>query len=281
MARIVAVLVWVLASVRTSAEDVRPVEKVIELLEDLKDEVEEDGKQEAEAYDKFSSFCKASTKSKSDDITKGEDKTEDLSGTIEAKTAERKDKKGLILKNLRKQESLSSELDGTRTTCQKDQNTYNEESAELTKALDGIRAAQKSLKLAKTGANSLLAIRSSYRDVSKTLEFVQKSVRRDDAALLRQHLRVDPQDAEYKWHSTGIDHVLATLEDKYKTHKEEIDAEWTKTETSCQQTKATLSKDIDTNKDSVTKLKETVDSLSQERRSPIKRVILPDSNNRR
>mmetsp|Transcript_102278 Transcript_102278/g.161572 ORF Transcript_102278/g.161572 Transcript_102278/m.161572 type:complete len:735 (-) Transcript_102278:40-2244(-) len=261
---VVAVVIMVLGSALARREDATPIEKVITLLDDLKDEVEDDGKSEADAFEKFSSFCKASTKSKAEDITKGEDKTDDLSSTIEAKTEERKGKKDSILERLGKQESLASELDDTKARCKKDQTVYNAKNLDLTQALDGIKAAQKSLKLAKTGASSLLAVRSSYHDISMALEFVQKSVKRDDAVLLRKHLKVDPQDAEYKWHSSGIDAILQTLHDKYKNHKEEIDAEWKKTEASCQETEAALQKDIETNEDSITKLKETVDSLSQD-----------------
>lgn len=53
----------VLASllVATSAGE-NPVSKVIKLLEDLKKEVQEDGKKEAESYNKFACFCKDTTK---------------------------------------------------------------------------------------------------------------------------------------------------------------------------------------------------------------------------
>merc|ERR1719456_2001947 len=66
---------------------VTPVEKVIKLLEDLLDEVEEEGKNEATAYDKFACFCKEMNTEKSDGITDGQTNIDETSATLAEKTA--------------------------------------------------------------------------------------------------------------------------------------------------------------------------------------------------
>merc|ERR1719326_2301653 len=70
-----------------------PVEKVIELLETLKGEVEDEGKAEATTYDEFACFCKDKTKDKSDSIKQGQDNIEELAATMQEKT-EQSAKKG-------------------------------------------------------------------------------------------------------------------------------------------------------------------------------------------
>jgi len=77
------------------AASVTPIEKVITLLEDLKTKVEDEGKEEAKTYDKFACFCKTKTKDKSGEITKSQDKIDELSASIEEGVADKakKDKR--------------------------------------------------------------------------------------------------------------------------------------------------------------------------------------------
>merc|ERR1719321_2297686 len=74
-------------SVSLGAE-VTPVEKVITLMEELKTEVEDEGKAEAKTYDTFACFCKDTTKEKSDAIKSGQDAIDELAAGMEEKTEE-------------------------------------------------------------------------------------------------------------------------------------------------------------------------------------------------
>merc|ERR1711865_1301023 len=58
------------------------VNKVIELLKDLKSTVMSEGEKEAASYNKFACFCKDMTTEKQDAIEKGEDDRERLSTSI-------------------------------------------------------------------------------------------------------------------------------------------------------------------------------------------------------
>jgi len=69
-----------------------PMEKVLQLLKDLKKDIEDEGKKEAATYEKFSCFCKDATEKKSKSITDGQDKIDTTNADIGKKTATKKDK---------------------------------------------------------------------------------------------------------------------------------------------------------------------------------------------
>jgi chromosome segregation ATPase len=68
--------------------DVSPVEKVLELMRDLKTQVETEGAAESETYNKFACFCKDTQLGKMASIKSHEDDDTSFSATIEQKTAE-------------------------------------------------------------------------------------------------------------------------------------------------------------------------------------------------
>ena len=69
-----------------SAVEVTPVEKVITLMEELKTEVEDEGKSEAKLYDEFACFCKDTTKEKSDAIKTEQDNIEEFAASMQENT---------------------------------------------------------------------------------------------------------------------------------------------------------------------------------------------------
>merc|ERR1719238_510214 len=93
---------------------VTPVEKVISLISDLKDECEQEGKDEAKSYDEFACFCKDTTDEKSTSITEGQDNIDDLSATISEKTATKVDKETEIQERKQTQEELAASLSTTK-----------------------------------------------------------------------------------------------------------------------------------------------------------------------
>jgi hypothetical protein len=268
MPRLAAVTLLVLANLHNtvSAADERatPVSKVIELLTGLVKEVQDEGKREAATYEKFSCFCKTSSESKSAEITKGADKIDDLSTSIEAKTTEREEKQKKIAERKNKQESMSSELDSEKSRCMLEKNSYEKKSAELTKAQSGINDALKSLANAKKGgAASLLELDSSVRERLALADALKLAPGRQvEKSFLQQ--AVDPQDAEYKFHSGGIVNVLTMVQKEYKERKEEVDSEWEKTDAACTATKDTLTGDLKNNKDAISKLNEKAEGLSKD-----------------
>lgn len=66
-----------------------PVDKVVQLLEDLQTQILTEGKAEAKTYDKFACFCKDMTTEKTDLITDGTDESMQLEAEIEGMLARR------------------------------------------------------------------------------------------------------------------------------------------------------------------------------------------------
>merc|ERR1719478_306465 len=83
MCRVIALLVAA-AHGASTVQKVNPVQKVISLLEKAQAEVQEEGKAEAAAYDKFACFCKDTADEKLHTITKGHEKVALLEAEIEA-----------------------------------------------------------------------------------------------------------------------------------------------------------------------------------------------------
>lgn len=268
MPHVVAIVALVLVA-RAVDHTATPVGKVVDLLTNLKKEVQDEGKREATTYQKFASFCKTSTESKSNEVTKGADKIDDLSATIEAKSAEKKDKQATMGERTQTQEKMSAELDEETARCMKEERSYDSKSLELTKAISGIRSALKSLANAKKGgaASSFLDLHSSVSqslEFAEALEMVQAPARRDVTAFLQQTAKVDPDDAQYKFHSSNIVSVLTMLQKNYGKSKAQLDKEWTTTDSACKLTKTALSKDLKNNKDAITKLSEKADGLAKD-----------------
>merc|ERR1719171_1515058 len=110
-----------------AAVEVTPIAKVISLIEDMKTEVEEDGKNEATEYDKFACFCKDTTLSKSDSVKKGTDKIHELSADIAEKTAQKKEDKEELAERKVKQEKHEADLQSTTVRCAKEKAEYEAE----------------------------------------------------------------------------------------------------------------------------------------------------------
>merc|ERR1719453_1802627 len=85
---LLALLVVAHGAVAKTEEKGNPVQKVIGLLERMQSKIEEEGKTEAAAYDKFACFCKDQADDKLYAITKGNEKIARLTAAIEHLEAE-------------------------------------------------------------------------------------------------------------------------------------------------------------------------------------------------
>merc|ERR1719161_917312 len=84
-----ALFVALLPLLASAAQDqITPVQSVINLLEKLEKQTMEEGKAEAEGYDKFACFCKEQADEKLYSITKADQKIELLTAEIKALTGD-------------------------------------------------------------------------------------------------------------------------------------------------------------------------------------------------
>lgn len=218
-----------LAGVVAHGVEVSPVEKVIDLLEDLIDETETEGRAEADTYDEFACFCKDTTLDKSESVTDGQDNIESLSASISEKTATRNDKIDEIASRKKRQEELATTLEETKVRLEKERAEYEATAADLSKAISSLENAMASLSDAKP---SLLSVKEEVKKslaLAQILGVVQEPKVKAVTAFLQSS--VDPDDPEYKYHSQGILDVLADTLKDFNNEKKDVDTEWEKTET--------------------------------------------------
>jgi len=242
-----------------------PMEKVIDLLDGMKTEVEDEGAKEAESYDKFACFCKSSTATKSESITSGRDEIDRLSSEIEEKTASEAEKSSELKERKAKQEETAAELKATEAQCAKDEAEYEATAADLSKAIGTLEKAIQALEGTKPA--SFLALRQSVESalaLADALDLVAAPARRDVSAFLQLQAGVDPSDPEYKYHSQGIIDTLAKLKEDFDTQKTEVDGEWEKTKKTCDDTKSSLSGKLEENKGAMEGLEGDIEQLKGE-----------------
>jgi len=248
-----------------AAQEARPVQKVIDLLTDLQAKVQLEGQTEAASYKEFSCFCQNTTDMKSQSIISGKDSINLLSTEIEVKTASRADKESDVQRRKAKQEELAAELQATISRCEQEAAQYQASAADLSKAKSSLQAAIQALVTSKPA--SFLAMRQSVDkalELADALNLVAAPKRKAVSALLQQRASVDPTDPTYKYHSEGIISTLNNLLTDFTAQKQTLDDEWTKTEQTCRDEKASLTQEMSANKDAMDALDSDILQLKQE-----------------
>jgi len=236
-----------MAAVSVAQEaEVTPVSKVIDLLASLKADVEAEGKSEAEAYDKFSCWCRDATKSKSDSIISGRDNIQELSAEIQEKTAQKEESEAELKDRQAKAEQMAAELKDTEARFEKARAEYDAEAADLSKAIRGLENAIQAMEGSKP--TSLLAIRSTIADslaLASAMDLVSESKRKAVSAFLQTG--VDPSDPTYAYHSQGIIDTLNQLLKEFRAEKATLDEEWGKSKSTFESTISSLKNKISEN----------------------------------
>jgi hypothetical protein len=271
------VLAW-LTGASGAAVKVTPIAKVITLIEDMKTDVEEDGKAEATEYDKFACFCKDTTLEKSDSVKKGTDSIHELSADIADKTAQKSEDKEELKERKKDQESMAADLQSTVVRCAKEKAEYEAEAADLSKAINSLKDAIKALKDSKP--ESFLAIRESLVKTLAMAEVMNKVSaphHKAVASFIQHGAKVDPSDPEYKFHSDDIIDVCEELLVEYTENKKDLDEEYAKTSKACVDTIASLKKKLEANKDAMDSLEESIQKLTTEIAQARKDLISADA----
>jgi len=261
------------------AASVTPIEKVITLLEDLKTKVEDEGKEEAKTYDKFACFCKTKTKDKSGEITKSQDKIDELSASIEEGVADKAKKTKELSERGEKQVALKAELAEVTAKCDAEMAVFEADVADLTKATDSLDKAIKALKKAKGGA-ALLAVREDVKnsmalaDALSMISF-QTAKQKGLQAFLQQG--VDPDDPEYKFRSGEILDTLESMLKEFNAKLKETQEEWDKAKASCKSLKEDLNSDIETNGKAMKTLGEDIDELKSKIAEDRENLVIEES----
>jgi len=196
------------------AAAVTPIEKVISLIEGMRDDVKSEGSAEGSAYETFACFCKDTTGKKSSSVQKGTEKIGLLSSDIADKTQERKDDNTELSERKQKDEELNSKLDETSARCAKQKAEYEAEAADLSKAIQGLGDALKSMRASGDNKASFISISQTLGKtfaMADAMNLLKAPKHKAVAAFLQESNSVDPSDPEYKFHSDDIIQVCDDL----------------------------------------------------------------------
>jgi len=255
-------LAILIATGSASAAATTPVAKVTKLLTDLKTQVQAEGTAEAGTYDEFACFCKDGTATKSESITTGKDTIDTTSADIAEFTAQEAEKASELMDRKAKQESLKAELESETIRCQKESAVFEAKILDMTKALTDLGNAIKSMKAAKPDDASLLSVQKSVQHslaLADAMNLIKPTKHKAVQAFLQG--RVDPDAADYEFHSGGILETIESLETSFTEKKESTQGEWDKHSTACDELKLGLEDEIKVNGESMVTLSEDIDSL--------------------
>jgi len=210
-------------AVVAQASEVTPVEKVITLLEDLKSEVEHEGKTEASTYDTFSCFCKSMTETKAQAIKDEQDNIEGFAATLQeqtsisnAKAHEIKELDSLIA-------TLDKDMAKIESMREKEKTKYESQAADLQKGIDGLEGAIADMKAGMP--SSLAQVKTSVRKsllMADTLDMDPKRSRAI-ASLLQEDTPDEAPAGDGEFHSGDIVATLEKLQKDFKGRKTQLD----------------------------------------------------------
>jgi uncharacterized coiled-coil DUF342 family protein len=218
----------VLSILAVRADDVSPIEKVVQMLEDLQTQVVVEGKAEAKTYDKFACFCKDMTAEKTDAINAGTDKSADLSALIEQLTNDRSEADDTINELNKKIDSLDKSMKEAKEKRAAEKATFDALHAELTKGIKDLTNAVNTLKGSKPA--SLLDLKSTIRTIRQA-SFMADAMgyspkHHQTLAALLQQPEVPMED--YSFHSDEIVSMIEGLQSDFKSKLSEVKIEETK-----------------------------------------------------
>jgi hypothetical protein len=214
---------------------VTPLEKVLELLDGLKKEVEAEGVTEASNYNKFSCWCKSETTARSDSIVKGKDNINSLSADIAADTAQKTTTEDALAMAKKRKEELIQEIADKEAECAAGLAAYKAADADITKAISSLEGAIETLEAAKPVAAAagaaagaaMLSVKQTVKDslmLADALKIVEDGPKWAQAkSFIQESAGVDPSDPDYKYHSHGIIKVLQDLLKDFTAKKNEAD----------------------------------------------------------
>merc|ERR1719379_2999440 len=186
---IAALLVCVLGAVEATAagtreEKNRPVTKVINLLKDMQDQMEKEGREDEEVYEKVACWCEMNDKEKSLTIVEAEARITDLTSTIEEKTAS--------------SARLNTEIKNLEAEIAKNQGALDKATAIREKQLEEFNAEEKDLLQSVGALKSAITVLSKHHSPG-------------DEALLEISAMIDIQ---FKKHKAMLEEIITPAQRK-------------------------------------------------------------------
>jgi chromosome segregation ATPase len=201
------------------------VEKVLELLDDLKKTVEEEGAAESDTYNKFACFCKDNQMAKSEAIEQGETDAATLEADIKALNAEIEQLSATIKETTEKIATTEKSLADMTAVREKEHAIYEVEFADASAAVNAIVKAIGHLEDSKTAG--LAQVQSEVQATLTLADALGMEVK--NAPAMDSFLQQTPEKyagkGEYEFKSGGIIDTLKDLQAKFQARKDELDKE--------------------------------------------------------
>lgn len=213
------------------------VNKVVDLLEGLKDKVTSEGKQEAKTYDQFACFCKDNIKEKQDSITSGKDGKAKLSSAIKDSQSKREkldeDIKNLVDKITETEKEIEKATEEHEAALKE----YNTNSADLKNAIKGLDGAIGVMKANQKATPSFLQLPEDLKETIQSAALMADALGLTNGAQLTGLLqeaspsgslvaasaavkKIEP----YKFQGGDIIATLEKLQTDFKKEKSDVDA---------------------------------------------------------
>merc|ERR1719158_2525053 len=152
------------ADLSASSWSQRPITKVIGLLKDMSAQIEKEGKEDMDMYDKLTCWCTTNEKEKTKAVADAKQKIEDLTAAIEGYTAKSSQLETEIAKLQKEIAKETSALEQATEIRDKEAAEFVAEEKEMTSTASTLGSAVTALSKAQGGAalpqESLIQIRS-------------------------------------------------------------------------------------------------------------------------
>jgi hypothetical protein len=232
-----------------------PIEDVIGMLKDLATKAEEEGKEEALAFQKFEYWCKNSVKELNKAIATENDNIDALGSKIEAKTKESKSLKKQI-------DSLTDQLGKLAATAKKAKDQRDDENGLYTRARDDTQStidAMTECIEALKDAKSDTSFAQAQQKVVSVMSLLQFSLTEHDRKVLKSF--TDPSEVmamgdkaghvkKYSFKGGNVIELLKNLKMKFEDDLTQIEKEETNAQNGYDLSKKARDNAIDASEDS-------------------------------
>jgi len=201
---------------------VTPVEKVIVLMEKLKEQCAAEGQAEAKVYDETACFCKQEADDKHYNIGKCDKEIKDLTSKIEVLDAEISDLNAEVQSLIEKKEELETKQVEDNEIRKKEFDMYSKEAADLAETIKRVEGAIEALESSKEGMEGAkLNLAQLKEAVSRATTFDPKRLQALLSTLNNEEEGQKPHASKFA--SNDIIATLKGLLKQFKNDKTELD----------------------------------------------------------
>eukprot|EP00933_Yihiella_yeosuensis_P005677 TRINITY_DN110242_c0_g1_i1.p1 TRINITY_DN110242_c0_g1~~TRINITY_DN110242_c0_g1_i1.p1 ORF type:complete len:743 (-),score=247.25 TRINITY_DN110242_c0_g1_i1:206-2434(-) len=274
MLRLVFLWGLVAAALAGNPKQSPAVKKVIEMMEELKTKVTNEGAEEKKTYDKYKRFCDETKTEKEAEIKSGENSQATLEAKIKAKGTEEDNQADAISGDdgfEAKIAEITKDMKDAKESREADRKLYEKANAETEKSIRGLDKALDAVRSSKPA--SLLQQEDTLKSVREAA-FLADSLGYGDSEGNTALLQVlDAPTEDYNFHSGGIIETLEKLQGEFRDADMKADEEEGKAVTAFTTAQAALQISLNTNKANLETAKEKKAAAAQAKADASKDLV--------